>query len=67
MVSGQRCRQQCKQGIKWSGGTAVHRPYTWKDTSEIILSGCVHQNGSLKGHVTQEDTLSFCLKSPKRS
>lgn len=67
MVTGQRCSQQCTQGIKWSGGAAVCRPFNWKDTAEIILSGFVHQKGSLKGHVSQEDTLSFCLKSPKRS
>lgn len=67
MVTGQRCSQQCTQGIKWSGGAAVCRPFNWKDIAEIILSGFVHQKGSLKGRVSQEDTLSFCLKSPKRS
>lgn len=48
MATGQRCRQQCKQGIKWRDGAAVHRPYTWKDTLDIVLSGFVHQKGSLK-------------------
>lgn len=67
MVTGQRCSQQCTQGIKWSGGAAVCRPFNWKDAAEIILSGFVHQKGSPKGRVSQEDTLSFCLKSPKRS
>lgn len=67
MVRGQRCSQQCTQGIKWSGGAAVCRTFNWKDTAEIILSAFVHQKGSLKGRVSQEDALSFCLKSPKRS
>lgn len=67
MVRGQRCCQQCTQGIKWSGGAAACRTFNWKDTAEIILSAFVHQKGSLKGRVSQEDALSFCLKSPKRS